>query len=247
MSSPESAAPVLAVDGPSGSGKGTICRQVAERMGWRLLDSGALYRLTAVAASKHGVDLDDGPGVARLAAELDVEFATDADGGEQVWLEGRDVTGEIRTETCGNAASILAAIPMVRAALVGLQHRFRRPPGLVADGRDMGTVIFPDATAKVFLTASPEARAERRYKQLIEKGFDANLRSLCTEIAERDERDARREASPLKAADDALVIDTTTMSIGQVVRRVHEHLQDRLAKNLRKDGRKDGMEERGPD
>ena len=239
MSRVDSTAPVLAVDGPSGSGKGTICRQVAERMGWRLLDSGALYRLTAVAAGKHGVDLDDGPALARLAEDLDVEFGTDADGGEQVRLDGCDVTGEIRTETCGNAASKVAAIPLVRAALVGLQHRFRRPPGLVADGRDMGTVIFPDATAKVFLTASPEARAERRYKQLIEKGFDANLSSLCTEIAERDERDARREVSPLKAADDALVIDTTTMSIGQVVRRVHEHLQDRLASGHRKYGGSD--------
>ena len=247
MSGPDSTAPVLAVDGPSGSGKGTICRQVAEWMGWRLLDSGALYRLTAVAAGKHGVDLDDGTGLARLAGELDVEFGTDADGGERVWLEGRDVTGEIRTETCGNAASKLAAIPRVRAALVGLQHRFRRPPGLVADGRDMGTVIFPEATAKVFLTASPEARAERRYKQLIEKGFDANLSSLCTDIAERDERDARREVSPLRAADDALLIDTTTMSIDQVVRRVHGYLQERLAEDCRQDVREDGREDRGPD
>lgn len=247
MSDPDATAPVLAVDGPSGSGKGTICRQVAERMNWRLLDSGALYRLTAVAAGKHGVDLDDGPGLARLAADLDVEFGTDADGGEQVWLEGRDVTSEIRTETCGNAASKLAAIPRVRAALVGLQHRFRRPPGLVADGRDMGTVIFPEATAKVFLTASPEARAERRYKQLIEKGFDANLSSLCTEIAERDERDARRKVSPLRAADDALVIDTTTMSIDEVVRRVHEHLEDRLAEDGRRDGQQDTRENRDTD
>lgn len=235
MSRRDSLAPVLAVDGPSGSGKGTICRKVAERMGWRLLDSGALYRLTAVAAARHGVDLDDGPGLARLAENLDVEFGTGPGGGERVCLEGRDVTGEIRTETCGNSASKLAAIPAVRTALVALQHRFRRPPGLVADGRDMGTVIFPDATAKVFLTASPEARAERRYKQLIEKGFDANLSSLCTEIAERDERDARREVSPLKAAEDALTVDTTAMSIDQVVRRVYEHLQHCLANERRTD------------
>ncbi len=151
-------------------------------------------------------------------------MALDEGGGEQVLLEGRDVTGEIRSETCGNEASKVAAIPLVRAALVALQHRFRRPPGLVADGRDMGTVIFPDATAKVFLTASPEARAQRRYKQLIEKGFDANLVRLCTEIAERDARDRAREVSPLIAADDALVLDTTAMGIDQVVQRVLEHL-----------------------
>ena len=161
-------------------------------------------------------------------------MALDEGGGEQVLLEGRDVTGEIRSETCGNEASKVAAIPLVRAALVALQHRFRRLPGLVADGRDMGTVIFPDATAKVFLTASPEARAQRRYKQLIEKGFDANLVRLCTEIAERDERDRKREVSPLIAADDALVLDTTAMNIDQVVQRVLEHLRACLAESKRK-------------
>lgn len=218
-------APVLAVDGPSGSGKGTICRLVAEQMDWRLLDSGALYRLVAVAAARHKVALDDAPSLAALAAGLDVEFAVNDQGGECVLLEGQDVTADIRTETCGNLASKVAALPPVRAALVELQHGFRRLPGLVADGRDMGTVIFPDATAKVFLTASAEARAQRRYKQLIEKGFDANLVRLCTEIAERDERDRQREVSPLIAADDALVLDTTSMSIDQVVQRVLEHLR----------------------
>ncbi len=220
--------PVLAVDGPSGAGKGTICRQVAERMGWRLLDSGALYRLVAVAAGQHHLSLDDAPALARLAADLDVEFMVDDAGGERVLLDGRDVSAEIRTETCGNLASRVAALPAVREALVTLQHRFRRQPGLVADGRDMGTVIFPDAEAKVFLTASPEARAQRRYKQLIEKGFDANLRSLCTEIAERDARDCQREVSPLKPAEDALVVDTTRLSIDQVVERVLVHLRNSL-------------------
>ena len=221
-------APVLAVDGPSGAGKGTICRQVAEQMGWRLLDSGALYRLVAVAAGSHQVSLDDAPALAGLAARLDVEFAVDDAGGERVLLDGRDVSAKIRTETCGNLASQVAALPAVREALVTLQHSFRRQPGLVADGRDMGTVIFPDAQAKVFLTASPEARAQRRYKQLIEKGFDANLRSLCTEIAERDARDCQREVSPLKPADDALVVDTTRLSIDQVVERVILHLRHSL-------------------
>lgn len=234
MNAPDQIVPVLAVDGPSGSGKGTICRRVAEQMNWSLLDSGALYRLTAVAAGRHGVALDDGPALARLAEGLEVEFGADESGGEQVLLEGRDVTGEIRSETCGNEASKVAAIPLVRAALVALQHRFRRLPGLVADGRDMGTVIFPDATSKVFLTASPEARAQRRYKQLIEKGFDANLVRLCTEISERDERDRKREVSPLIAADDALVLDTTAMNIDQVVQRVLEHLRACLAESKRK-------------
>jgi cytidylate kinase len=220
--------PVLAVDGPSGAGKGTICRQVAERMGWRLLDSGALYRLVAVAAGHHDLSLEDATALAGLAANLDVEFKVDDTGGERVLLDGRDVSAEIRSETCGNRASRVAALPAVREALVTLQHRFRRQPGLVADGRDMGTVIFPDAEAKVFLTASPEARAQRRYKQLIEKGFDANLRSLCTEIAERDARDCQREVSPLKPAEDALVIDTTRLSIDQVVERVLEHLRNSL-------------------
>jgi len=234
VNAPDQIIPVLAVDGPSGSGKGTICRRVAEQMNWSLLDSGALYRLTAVAAGRHGVALDDGPALARLAEGLEVEFGADEGGGEQVLLEGCDVTGEIRSETCGNEASKVAAIPLVRAALVALQHRFRRLPGLVADGRDMGTVIFPDATSKVFLTASPEARAQRRYKQLIEKGFDANLVRLCTEIAERDERDRKRKVSPLIAADDALVLDTTAMNIDQVVQRVLEHLRACLAESKRK-------------
>ncbi|MGB5591116.1 MAG: (d)CMP kinase [Gammaproteobacteria bacterium] len=231
-------APVLAVDGPSGSGKGTICRLVAEQMDWRLLDSGALYRLVAVAAARHKVALDDAQSLAALAAGLDVEFAVNDQGGECVLLEGQDVTADIRTETCGNLASKVAALPPVRAALVELQHGFRRLPGLVADGRDMGTVIFPDATAKVFLTASAEARAQRRYKQLIEKGFDANLRSLCTEIAERDARDREREASPLIPAADALEIDTTSMSIEQVVQRVVNHLQDSLRGDAPGDGQR---------
>jgi CMP/dCMP kinase len=184
--------PVLAVDGPGGAGKGTLCRRAADRLGWHLLDSGALYRLVALAAADAGTELHDEHGLAALARDLPARFA-----GERVFLGDRDVTDAIRSENCGNRASRVAALPGVRTALVGLQRSFRRPPGLVADGRDMGTVIFPDAELKVFLTASAEERAMRRYKQLKEKGFDVNLARLSAEVAHRDRRDAERAVAPL--------------------------------------------------
>lgn len=217
-----SAAPVLAVDGPGGAGKGTLCRRVAEKLGWQLLDSGALYRLVAVAAADAGTALDDEPALAALARDLPVRFA-----GERVLLGGRDVSAEIRSEACGERASRVAALPAVRTALVGLQRGFRRPPGLVADGRDMGTVIFPDAELKVFLTASAEERAMRRYKQLKEKGFDVNLRDLSAEVAARDRRDAERAVAPLRPAPDAYVLDSTELNIDQVVEAVLDELQRR--------------------
>ncbi len=223
----ERSAPVLTVDGPGGSGKGTICREVAARMGWDLLDSGALYRAVAVRARQLEVSLDDEATLAGIAAGLPIRFVP----GEEdtsVFLDDRDVTQELRAETTGNLASKVAALPAVRSALVDRQRAFRRPPGLVADGRDMGTVIFPDAEAKVFLTASAAERARRRHKQLLEKGIDANLDSLYTEIAERDRRDEQRSVAPLKAAADARVIDTTGMSIPEVVAEVVRFLETSL-------------------
>jgi CMP/dCMP kinase len=217
-----SSAPVLAVDGPGGAGKGTLCRRVAERLGWQLLDSGALYRLVAVAAAASDTPLDDELRLAGLARDLPARFA-----GEQVFLGAQDVTEAIRSEECGNRASRVAALPGVRTALVGLQRSFRRPPGLVADGRDMGTVIFPDAELKVFLTASAEERAMRRYNQLKEKGFDVNLRGLSEEVAARDRRDAERAVAPLRPAPDACVIDSTELRIDEVVERVLEELRRR--------------------
>jgi CMP/dCMP kinase len=217
-----SRAPVLAVDGPGGAGKGTLCRRVAKRLGWHLLDSGALYRLVALAAADTATTLDDEPALAALARDLQARFT-----GERVLLGGRDVTEEIRTEACGERASRVAALPAVRTALVGLQRGFRRPPGLVADGRDMGTVIFPEAELKVFLTASAEERAMRRYKQLKEKGFDVNLRDLSAEVAARDRRDAERAVAPLRPAPDACVLDSTELSIDEVVGTVLDEVQRR--------------------
>jgi cytidylate kinase len=217
-----SRAPVLAVDGPGGAGKGTLCRVVAEHVGWHLLDSGALYRLVAAAAARAGTGLEDEAGLAGLARDLPVRF-----NGEKVWLGDEDVSEEIRTEECGNRASKVAALPGVRTALVGLQREFRRPPGLVADGRDMGTVIFPDAELKVFLTASAEERALRRYKQLKEKGFDVNLAGLSAGVAARDRRDAERAVAPLRPAPDAVVVDSTTLDIDEVVACVLEEMTRR--------------------
>ena len=206
---------VLAIDGPSGSGKGTVAARVASLLGWHLLDSGALYRLVGLAASRRGIDLADECAVADCARDLDVVFEKD-----KVLLEKQDVTNEIRSEKAGATASKVGALPQVRQALLERQRAFATPPGLVADGRDMGTVVFPDAQVKVFLTASAEERARRRYNQLIEKGFSANLASLVAEIRERDERDATRAVAPLKPAADAVCVDSTAMTVDEVVAEV---------------------------
>jgi len=212
--------PVIAIDGPSGSGKGTVARLLASRLGWHLLDSGALYRLVAMAGGTHGLADDDEAGYAAIAATLDTRFETDADGNERVLLEGRDVTRDLRTESAGAAASRVAAMPPVRAALLGRQRAFAAPPGLVADGRDMGTVVFTEAPVKVYLTASAEERALRRYKQLKEKGLTANLADLSQEILDRDRRDSTRPVAPLRPASDAVILDSTGMPIDAVVERV---------------------------
>lgn len=216
------AVPVMTIDGPSGSGKGTISRAVAKALGWSLLDSGALYRLVALAGRRASTSLDDGPALARLAAQLDIRFGSNASGEEQIYLDKQDVTRAIRTEEAGNDASKVAALPVVRSALLERQRRFAVPPGLVADGRDMGTVVFPDATVKIFLTASPAERALRRHNQLKEKGVAANLAALSLDIAERDQRDMARAVSPLVPSADAATLDTTGMSIDGVIGRVLE-------------------------
>ena len=226
----EKAVPVIAIDGPSGVGKGTLCRSLALQLAWHLLDSGSLYRLTALAAARHGIALDQETQIAPLAEQLEVCFQTTADGDLRILLEGEDVTGAIRSETLGNAASQIAALPAVRAALLQRQHNFRRPPGLVADGRDMGTVVFPDALLKIFLTASPAERAIRRYKQLREKGISVSLAALEQEIAERDERDARRQIAPLQPAVDAQILDTTRLSIGAVQQWALTRVDKQLAR-----------------
>ncbi|RDS86895.1 (d)CMP kinase [Dyella psychrodurans] len=209
------------MDGPSGSGKGTISRLVAEHLGWRLLDSGALYRAVGYAAGMAGLDLSDTDAVTRCAASTKIQFRAAPDGGEtRVIVNGHDATDELRTETAGAAASAIASVPSVRQALVALQLGFRKAPGLVADGRDMGTVIFPDASYKVFLTASAAERAKRRYKQLKEKGLSVTLSSLQSEIEARDARDASRAVAPLKPARDAVLVDTTGMGIEDVVAKV---------------------------
>jgi cytidylate kinase len=221
--------PVMTIDGPSGSGKGTVSRAAARALGFGLLDSGALYRLVALAGCQAGIGLDDEPGLAQLARAADIAFGSTPDGGEVVWLDGKDVTGAIRTEQAGNDASKVAALPGVRTALLERQRRFAVPPGLVADGRDMGTVVFPRAEVKIFLTASAAERALRRYKQLKEKGVAANLAALSLEIAERDLRDSTRAASPLVASADAVLLDTTGMSVDAVVERVLEVARGRLS------------------
>lgn len=216
------AVPIITIDGPSGSGKGTIARRVADRLGWHLLDSGALYRLVALAGERKGIARDDEAGHERVAQQLDVRFGLASDGGEQVWLEGEEVSSAIRTEQAGEGASQVAAMPGVRAALLERQRAFATPPGLVADGRDMGTVVFPAAALKIYLTASAEERARRRHNQLKDKGLDANLAALSLDIAERDRRDASRPIAPLKPADDALIVDSTSMTIDGVLARVFE-------------------------
>lgn len=212
--------PILTIDGPSGAGKGTISRRVAAHLGWHFLDSGALYRAIGVAAGWEDIDLADPEALTRLAERTRVEFR-DADGQEtRVIVDGVDATDELRTETAGAAASAIAAIPAVRAALFDKQRDFLRPPGLVADGRDMGTVVFPEAGYKVFLTASAGERAQRRHKQLKAKGMEVTLDGLLREIVARDARDAQRTVAPLKPADDAVTVDTTGVPIEQVVERV---------------------------
>jgi cytidylate kinase len=220
--------PVITIDGPSGSGKGTVSRAVAKTLGWSLLDSGALYRLVALAARQAGLSLDDAPALGRLAAQFDVRFGSNESGEEQIYLGGQDVTRAIRTEQAGNDASKVAALPVVRTALLERQRRFAVPPGLVADGRDMGTVVFPDATVKIFLTASPAERALRRHNQLKEKGVAANLAALSLDIAARDQRDMARAVSPLVPSADATTLDTTGMSVNGVVGRVLDIARERL-------------------
>ena len=214
--------PVVTIDGPSGSGKGTISRAVARHAGWHLLDSGALYRLVALAGARAGLDLEDRPRHAALAAAMAVRFGSAPDGSEQVLLGDEDVTSAIRSESAGAGASRVAAWPQVRQALLGRQRAFVEPPGLVADGRDMGTVVFTQAPLKIFLTATPEERALRRHKQLKDKGSDVSLPALSREIAERDARDQTRRVAPLRPAADACVIDSTAMSVEAVVGRVLE-------------------------
>jgi CMP/dCMP kinase len=211
---------IVTIDGPSGSGKGTISRAVAVRAGWHLLDSGALYRLVALAGVKKAVDPGDSEGHARIAGSMDIRFDVGSDGGELVFLAGEEVTRQIRSEEAGQGASRVAAWPAVRSALLDRQRAFSQAPGLVADGRDMGTVVFPGADLKIFLTATPDERALRRYKQLKDKGSDVSLPALSREITERDQRDSTRAVSPLKPAPDAEVIDSTSLTIEQVIDRV---------------------------
>ena len=215
-----SLAPVITIDGPTASGKGTVAHRVAKALGWAVLDSGALYRLTALAAINHGVAADDEAGVARVAQTLDVSFD-----GPHVYLEGIDVGHDIRREEVGNFASRIAAFPGVRLALLGRQRAFRLPPGLVADGRDMGTVVFPDASLKVFLVADVVARAERRRKQLIEKGISANLDDLLRDMRERDARDTGRATAPLAPAADAHVLDSSNLTIAETVQAILDFWQ----------------------
>jgi CMP/dCMP kinase len=215
------AVPVLAVDGPGGAGKGTLCRRLRERTGWHLLDSGAIYRALAVAVGRDGQGLDDTVALGALARRLDLTFPPAAeDDDAAVLLDGEDVSARLRSEATAQLASRLAVMPAVREALLQRQRDFRRAPGLIADGRDMGSVVFPDACLKVFLTASAEERAGRRYKQLKKKGVDANLAVILQDIEERDRRDRSRAAAPLLATPDALEIDTTGLAIEAVVDRV---------------------------
>jgi cytidylate kinase len=213
------AIPVVAIDGPSGSGKGTVSRELSARLGWHLLDSGALYRLVALACQDRGVDLVDEAAAAAIASTMTVGFGRSNEPGS-VFLEGRDVAAVLRTERCGEAASRVARLPAVRAALLERQRSFAQPPGLVADGRDMGTVVFPDAALKVFLTASAEERARRRHNQLKEKGIDVSLPDLSKEIAQRDLRDASRPVAPLRPAEGARVVDSTGFTPDEVVARI---------------------------
>lgn len=217
---PDVAVPILTIDGPSGSGKGTISRAIADRLRWHYLDSGALYRAIGVAAGWSDLDFSDHDALVRCAWDTEIRFQTDGASEPRVIVNGTDATDELRTETAGAAASAIAVVPEVRASLMGKQRAFARAPGLVADGRDMGTVIFPDAPYKVFLTASAAERAQRRYNQLMDKGVSVNLAGLLREIMARDARDAQRAVAPLKPADSAVVMDTTGIPVDEVIERV---------------------------
>lgn len=217
---PHGLPPVIAIDGPSGVGKGTVARALAQKLGWNFLDSGALYRILALSAQRAGIPLDQAAAVADLAPRLDIQFPLEHYENERIIVRGEDLTAAVRDEAAGQLASIIALHPEVRSALLDRQRAFRRAPGLVADGRDMGTVVFPDAGLKVFLDASPEERARRRLKQLSKAGIKAKLSNLCAEIRARDVRDRSRSHSPLKPADDAVVIDTTELPVEGVLSRV---------------------------
>jgi cytidylate kinase len=218
--------PVLTIDGPSGSGKGTIAHRVASELGWHLLDSGALYRLTALAAARAGLADARESDLAGIAEGLQVRFSSSDSGDQQIFLSGEEVSADIRDEQCGLMASKIAPLPEVRRALVGLQQGFHKAPGLVADGRDMGTVVFPDAELKVFLTASAAERAKRRHKQLKDKGIDVSLPALSRDIEDRDKRDSERSVAPLRPADDARVLDSSHLSIDEVVQTVLSWAQE---------------------
>ncbi len=219
--------PVVTVDGPSGAGKGTLSALLAEKLNWHLLDSGAIYRVLAVAAMHHDLPIDDEAAIVPLASGLDVSFETE-NNQRRVVLEGEDVTDDIRTEEVGAVASQIASLARVREALLRRQRAFQENPGLIADGRDMGTVVFPDAVVKLFLTASAEARAERRYTQLKDKGMDVNIARLLTDIKARDERDSQRSVAPLVPAEDAVIIDSTDLDINQVFDSAMEIINSRL-------------------
>ena len=218
---------IVTVDGPSGAGKGTLCYALAEKLGFALLDSGAIYRVLALAALKSAVDLDDESGLAALARGLDVRFLP-VDGAVRVLLGGEDVSASIRTQAVAEAASRVAVFPAVRAVLLQLQREFAQDSGLIADGRDMGTVVFPAAAAKLFLDASVEARAKRRYKQLQSQGIDGNFAQILAEVKARDERDRNRAVAPLKPAEDAVVLDSTALSIDEVVKQALDYIRTRV-------------------
>lgn len=222
-------APVITIDGPGGSGKGTISRLLAQQLGWQLLDSGAIYRVLALAAMHHQIAPTDEAALQPLAAHLDVQFASDAQGNTLVTLEGENVSQTIRTQEVADMASKIASLPTVREALLRRQRAFAQAPGLVADGRDMGTVVFPQAEVKIFLTADAEERARRRYLELKAKGFDVNIGDLLSEIQTRDERDMNRATAPLKPAEDAHMLDSTNKPIEQVLQEVLQLVNSKLS------------------